>query len=759
MELDLVDVLDNIVDPNTKTLRDLRIDDRDFPEYANISEFMMSKSGLALTPFSRQLWMHVMLFQEYCMDCTRNKKLLSNILNIPISAPAEELKDHIQLLHYGRCPKCGKSKWKLYKEGKLNLYQELAALLGQRVGKCVTGDTRVNTTAGLVRIDSFFTDQPLGFSGYTGDTQVVLEDGSTAKIKRLYRERKCRMFHVETTDGHTITGTGNHPVWTSGGWVTLSRLQPGTVIPVHVGQNVWSSTVPNFDAEREIALKHYESLTARNLVLPEFAQQLTIRIAILLGYYVSEGSYGNHNISNHDPFVADECVKGVRDLLGGAGHYRKYGKCHIIPLGSNQTAWAFVDAIAGSSEQRSADKRVPEVIFRAPRKYVTAFLSALYEGDGCVNGKVVEYTTISLKLASEVQLLLANLGIISRIVHHKYRHQFKTSDRRAFYHQYNVRIEGLAQVENFERCIGFRSERKQGMLAQMIERQSASRKRAVENGSVQPSWWEKLPEAAGTWWKTRVLEIFGNNRDVIKAGTAEYEQVRRVRDRALGVSKARILALHSLFNRLGLDFSDDPFWEWAGSSAMYYTEVQSIELGASQQTYDFEITKEHRFLGNGLVNHNSTMLVAPAATYLLHKYMKLPRPWEVYGLNPTTLFGTVVAQTYQAAYDQLWLPVKTYIEGSTWFCIEETTPILLADGTTTFIRDVQVGTEVQTLEGSSTVDRVFDNGVQDCWELEFDDGTILRATAEHQVRCILQDGSLVWKTVAELTEKDQIVGS
>jgi hypothetical protein len=63
----------------------------------------------------------------------------------------------------------------------------------------------------------------------------------------------------------------------------------------------------------------------------------------------------------------------------------------------------------------------------------------------------------------------------------------------------------------------------------------------------------------------------------------------------------------------------------------------------------------------------STMFVAPAACYLLHKYLKLQRPYDVYGLNPTTLVGTLVAQTYAAAYEQLFIPMRTYLEESEWF--------------------------------------------------------------------------------------------
>lgn len=135
LELDLEALLETIVDPNTKMLRDLKIDDADFREFPNIADFIMSKDGLHLSPFSRQLWMHVVMFHEFCPDCTRKKKWMRNILNCPIDLPAEEFKDYVQLLHNGKCPKCGKTKLDFFKAKSLAPYQEFGALLGQRVGK------------------------------------------------------------------------------------------------------------------------------------------------------------------------------------------------------------------------------------------------------------------------------------------------------------------------------------------------------------------------------------------------------------------------------------------------------------------------------------------------------------------------------------------------------------------------------------------------------------------------------------------------
>ncbi len=62
-----------------------------------------------------------------------------------------------------------------------------------------------------------------------------------------------------------------------------------------------------------------------------------------------------------------------------------------------------------------------------------------------------------------------------------------------------------------------------------------------------------------------------------------------------------------------------------------------------------------------------SLITAASGAYLTHKVLKLQNPSEVYGILNTTLVGTFVGLTYAAAYEQLWLPYKGFLEASPWF--------------------------------------------------------------------------------------------
>lgn len=54
--------------------------------------------------------------------------------------------------------------------------------------------------------------------------------------------------------------------------------------------------------------------------------------------------------------------------------------------------------------------------------------------------------------------------------------------------------------------------------------------------------------------------------------------------------------------------------------------------------------------------------------YLVHRFIKLQKPTEVFGLLPnSTLTATFVALTYQRAYALLWAPIRDIITESPWF--------------------------------------------------------------------------------------------
>ena len=105
---------------------------------------------------------------------------------------------------------------------------------------------------------------------------------------------------------------------------------------------------------------------------------------------------------------------------------------------------------------------------------------------------------------------------------------------------------------------------------------------------------------------------------------------------------------------------------------LYYSTVIKVTVNdTADWAFDFCMPKTHRFLANGMVNHNSgkSSTAATIASYTLHRYLKYPMLAELSKSmqRSTQLVGIFCSLTFQKAVDVLWTPFKNIVDTSNWF--------------------------------------------------------------------------------------------
>jgi len=90
-------------------------------------------------------------------------------------------------------------------------------------------------------------------------------------------------------------------------------------------------------------------------------------------------------------------------------------------------------------------------------------------------------------------------------------------------------------------------------------------------------------------------------------------------------------------------------------------------------------------------------------------------------------------------------------------CLTAGHKIWMADGSYKNIEDIQKGDVVVTLDGDIDVSETFTFDDKEVIEIELETGEIIQATNEHKFLTQQSDNQLVWKTVAELSENDEIL--
>ena len=317
---------------------------------------------------------------------------------------------------------------------------------------CVVGDTRVRLPDGASARISDLVDLPAD-SEADADFEVLDKDGKTVRVNKVFNSGVHPTLRMTTTTGFSIRGSENHlvlcleapmgvPVFQ---WRRLDELGPGSV--VCVARNAWLNVVP----------------TAREHML-----------GVLGGAWVSEGwaNATGAGFNNTDEHFFDEVLHAYDQVVGGNRYvsHRETRvdneRVHELDIQDHAGAMdAFRESpLAEFIGHQARDKVIPEFVWTGGWGVKRAFLMAAFEGDGGArvarDGVTVHYSSCSERLASELQELLAEFGVIAR------RHTYTRASGAV---EHRLIISGPHNVRAFAERIGF-LKTKQATLTELLTR-------------------------------------------------------------------------------------------------------------------------------------------------------------------------------------------------------------------------------------------------------------------------------------------------
>ncbi|HET7484740.1 MAG TPA: DNA gyrase subunit A [Solirubrobacterales bacterium] len=432
---------------------------------------------------------------------------------------------------------------------------------------CVAGDTRVATPNGTVRIDSIV-DGSKPNSDNEIDFEVLDRLGRPVPATRLFHSGDHPTLRLRTAQGHEVTGTHNHPVLClveMAGvplflWKLLEEIRPG--------DRVLISRTPHQDN----ALSSMENDP----------------LALLAGAFVSEGwiSAKRAGFNNVDKEFFDRVVSAYDAVVGG----RRYVSSREIASGSllheldvqnlehlRESPLAEVTGVA-------REKRVPEFVWSASPTFKRSFLRSLFTGDGSSsrlprNTIQISYSTYSGRLASDVQLLLLEAGVVSRICRYD-KGEFK------------VVISNRRDARLFSASVGFLGKKQEKLEHNLATIPESSR--ALSHDHV-PFMADYIRSDNGSQWTDRDW-LQRHNVDRIErweqGGTTILDRIesQEVRDVVAPLV----------------------------TGDYFYAEVESVVDAGVQPVYSIRVeTEDHSFLTNGFVSHNTEARLARLSTEML----------------------------------------------------------------------------------------------------------------------------------------------
>jgi replicative DNA helicase len=234
--------------------------------------------------------------------------------------------------------------------------------------------------------------------------------------------------------------------------------------------------------------------------------------------------------------------------------------------------------------KRSEDKFIPHAVFELPGHQIARFLSTLYACDGHVycSDRIAQigYTTISERLARDVQHLLLRFGITSCIRTLK-REVYEGTEKVAR----EVRITDQRSLARFASTIKIVG--KETKLGEVLDRLIGSTSMTNVDTAPVEVWDTVIAAKAERSWA-----------DVSEA--AGYPRNHNWHVGKRGLSRPRLLQM--------ADVLDAPELEELADSDIWWDEVASIEEIGEEETYDLSVPDHHNFVADDVVVHNSTLV-------------------------------------------------------------------------------------------------------------------------------------------------------
>lgn len=300
-------------------------------------------------------------------------------------------------------------------------------------------------------------------SNLKGNWSEVTIAAKKTSPKHLYRISTKSGRQIEITKDHCLIALKNGEVQTLKG--DLARVGDYLPLPREIKyEGHLPETLNTYEALKKSPIKYLKKIRGRvgnRLIrksgsIPENIK-LDSGFFTFLGLLASEGmvAYKRVLISNTDP----EILKFTADYFDSLGIRYNYIYKDKQKIGVNVFSETFVELlrIIGSAG-KSAEKKIPNIVFSAPIQKAAGFLRAYFEGDGSVEKHAITAMTKSKQLASDILYLLYRFGVIARVATRK-KSATNTKEKRVGTY-YAINISGQENIKNFIEKIGFISEEK-----------------------------------------------------------------------------------------------------------------------------------------------------------------------------------------------------------------------------------------------------------------------------------------------------------
>src|SRR5437879_5577098 len=358
---------------------------------------------------------------------------------------------------------------------------------------------------------------------------------------------------------------------------------------------------------------------------------------------------------------------------------------------------------------------------RSTEEVACAFVRGLFTADGCIrkNGHLT-LTTSSEALGEELQVMLLALGIPTQL-----RHDIAASGHES----YQLSVCTKAGFLAFREKIGFVAGKKAARLAAVSDSEIFVKGETIPHQRRRVrAWYNALP---------------GNLRRNVR----KYFDGLVYRE-----TPPRELSRQSLLIRMKEAVAVPPFFETLAAQEFFFVRATEIRDAGIRRVYDLTVPGKHAYLANGFVSHNSGGGTGFAFSRLGPKEHVVASTGCL-SSGPVSFLRVVNAATEAVKQGGCVTP-ETRV--STDRGIVEIRALGPASGSPDTWQTHEAPLRVATDDGPRESDEFYVHGVVPVRRIRTHHGYTVRASLEHRLRVIGEEGHYVWKAIEDIKVGDWV---
>ncbi len=327
--------------------------------------------------------------------------------------------------------------------------------------------------------------------------------------------------------------------------------------------------------EQEIKFEP-EIKQSRNMKKVNIPSKLDFILAKIFGYYLGDGNYEIDRISFSEQ--REEVALYYKNLIenyfevNANLRFRENKGYYQLRVGSRIISQFFKYIF--DKKNKTLEGKIPTIVLKSPDEILASFIAGFFDAEGYISKSRVAFGINNEKLAKQLQFSLLRLGIISSINEYDNRRNPYSSNIR-----YTLSIDDLESLKKFSEFVGFTSKEKQEKVINLINKRSSRNKvrQIVVNGKEVA----RILRNSGLSTKQFNCPDFFINKKQLSKEIFRKRIIENIED-------------EDLRKRLEIFYN----------SNLIISKISKIESLGIQNTVDIE-TKNHNFIANGIIVHNS----------------------------------------------------------------------------------------------------------------------------------------------------------